>query len=552
LINYPDEPVKKFLLISTSCHPAHEEDRAESRTAAGAAHLTRATGAVALATLLSRILGFARDAAIAWYFGAGFSSDAFLAAFRIPNLFRRLVAEGTLTSAFVPVLTEVRWKGGDAEAGVLFSSAVRALAGLLLAACAAGLLAAPWIVPALTPGFPEPKLELTLTLVRLMLPYLITGGLVALFMGALNVYGRFAVPALAPSLLNVAMIGALLAVAPFLDRPVLALALGLLIGGAAQLAVQMPLLRRCGLHPWRAARRGHPAMARMARFMVPAVVGGAAYHINILVGTMLASLLPEGSVSYLYYADRLVEFPLGVAAMAAATVVLPSLARDAAAGDMPALRTTFEYALRLVSFVTIPAAVGLVLLAEPIVFLLFARGEFSVADARLTVLAVSYYALGLWAFSAVRIVAATFFALQDSKTPVRAALVSILANLALGIALMRPLAHGGMALATSLAAVLNLVLLVAALRRKLGGMDERALARCLVRSLFSAGLMAPAVLGVARLTIHGTGQSGAGLALGLAASMATGAVIYFCASLVFGSPEVRMLLSAMRKKGRVR
>jgi putative peptidoglycan lipid II flippase len=537
-------------LISTSCHHPPAAGAKESSAASDAAHLTRATATVALATLLSRILGFVRDAAIAWYFGAGFSSDAFLAAFRIPNLFRRLVAEGTVTSAFVPVLTEVRWRGGDAEADALFSSAVRALAGLLLAACAAAVLAAPWVVRALTPGFSAPKLELTLTLVRLMLPYLIAGGLAALFMGALNVYGRFAAPALTPAILNVAMIGALAAAAPFLDRPVIALAVGLLVGGAAQLAVLIPLLRRCGLHPWRAARRGHPALARMARFMLPAVVGGAAYHLNILVGTMLASLLPEGSVSYLYYADRLVEFPLGVAAMAAATAVLPSLARDAAAGDVQALRTTFGHALRLVSFATIPAAAGLILLGEPIVRLLFARGEFSADDVRLTVQAVSYYSLGLWAFSAVRIVVAAFFALQDSKTPVRAALLSILANLLLGVALMRPLAHGGMALATSLAAVLNLALLVAALRRRLGGMGGREMARCLVRSLLAAGLMAPGVLGVSRLMIHGAGQSSAGLALGIAVSMVAGVIIYLSASLALRSPEMQLLLGAL--KGRVR
>jgi putative peptidoglycan lipid II flippase len=508
--------------------------------------------AVGLATFLSRILGFVRDATIAWYFGAGFSSDAFLAAFRIPNLFRRLVAEGTLNSAFVPVLAEVRWKAGDAEARALFSSAVRALAVLLLVACTAAMLAAPWIVQVITPGFSAPKLDLTLTLVRLMLPYLIAGGLAALFMGALNVYGSYAAPALAPAVLNVAMIGSLGGIAPFLDQPVLALGVGLLIGGAAQLIWQTPLLGRHGLHPWRPARWGHPALARMARFMMPAVLGGAAYHLNILVGTMLASLLAEGSVSYLYFADRLVEFPLGVAAMAAATAVLPSLARDAAAGDLRAQRETLEYALRLVTFATIPAAAGLMLLGEPIVELLFARGEFSAADARLTVQAVSYYALGLWAVSAVRIVVAAFFAMQDSKTPVRAGVLSIMANLLLGLALMRPLAHGGLALATSLASVLNLLLLVAALHRKLGGLNWRAIVRCLVRSLLSAGLMAPGVLGISRLMIPGGAQPGWGLALGLAASMAAGVAIYLSASLVLGSPEVRSLLTALRGSGRVR
>lgn len=531
-------------MISPICHPP--PPAVPEKSAPAADHLTRATAAVALATVLSRVLGFARDALIAWYFGAGFSADAFLAAFRIPNLFRRLVGEGTLNSAFVPLLAEARWKGGDGEAGELFRSAVSRIALLLSAVCAAGMLAAPWIVRLLTPGFSAAKLDLTLTLVRWMLPYLVVGGVAALFMGALNVYGRFAAPALAPALLNVAMIGSLAGMAPFLERPVIALAVGLLIGGAAQLVLQAVLLGRCELRPRRPARRGHPALARMARFMLPAVLGGAAYHLNVLVGTMLASLLAEGSVSYLYYADRLVEFPLGVAAMAAATAILPSLARDAAAGNLGALRATFEHAFRLVSCVTVPAAVGLILLGEPIVLLLFARGEFSTADARLTVQAVSYYALGLWAFAAVRIVVAAFFALQDSTTPVRAALAALAANLLLGVMLMGPLAHGGMALATSLAAALNLALLLAALRRKLGGLDGRGIALGLVRSLLCAGLMAPAVWGVARVTIHGPGQGTAGLALGLAASITAGAAVYLAAGLALGSPEVSGLLSALR------
>jgi putative peptidoglycan lipid II flippase len=508
--------------------------------------LTRATVTVALATVLSRILGFVRDAMIAWVFGAGFSADAFLAAFRIPNLFRRLVAEGTLNSAFVPLLTEVRWKGGDAHAEALFRAAVRAVAGLLLAVCVGGMLAAPWIVQALAPGFSVSKQELTLVLVRLMFPYLIAGGVVALFMAALNVYGSFAAPALAPALLNIAMIGSLGLIAPLLAQPVIALALGVLIGGAFQLAWQAPLLKRYGLHPWRPPWRGHPALVRMARLMVPAVLGGAVYHINVLVGTMLASLLPEGSVSYLYFADRLVEFPLGVAAMAAATAVLPSLSRNAAAGDLRALRATFEVAFRLVSFAIIPATVGLILLAEPIVRLLFGRGEFSAADVRLTVQAVSYYALGLWAFASVRIAVAAFFALQDSKTPVRAAIAAILANLLLSAVCMRPLAHGGLALATALASILNLLLLVMALHRRLGGLNWRAMALGVGRSLLSAGVMAPGVLGVARVMIHGAGQTTASLALGVAASVAAGVAIYLVASLAFGSPEMDRMLNACR------
>jgi putative peptidoglycan lipid II flippase len=507
---------------------------------------------VASATVLSRILGFLRDAMIAWYFGAGYSSDAFLAAFRIPNLFRRLVGEGTLNSAVVPVLTEARWKGGDREAGALFSSAVRAVAILLLPACAAAILAAPWIVRVITPGFSEPKLDLTITLVRLMFPYLAAAGMLALFMGALNVYGCFAAPALAPALLNIAMIASLGIIAPLLEKPVIALALGVLIGGAAQLVCQMPFLKRHGLHPWRSNPAAETALTRMVRLMVPAVLGGAVYQINILMGMMLASLLAEGSVSYLYYADRLVEFPLGVAGMAAATAILPSMARDAAAGDPRALRETFEDAFRLVSFISVPAAAGLILLGEPIVILLFERGEFGAADVRLTVQAVSYYAIGLWAFATVRIVAAVFFALQDAKTPVRAAVLSILANLLLGWALMQPLAHGGMALATSLASGLNLLLLLLALPKRLGEMDWRGIAASLVKSLLCAAVMAPAVWGSTRVMLRASGPTTPSLAFGLAVSIAAGMVIYLGASLAVGSREARGLLGALRGSFRTR
>jgi putative peptidoglycan lipid II flippase len=414
------------------------------------------------------------------------------------------------------------------------------------------MLAAPWIVRLMTPGFSASKLDLTITLVRLMLPYMLAAGMLALFMGALNVYGSFAAPALAPALLNIAIIVSLVMIAPLLERPVIAPALGVLIGGAVQVIWQLPFLRRYRLHPWRAAQSRHPSLKRMARRMVPAALGGAVYQINILVGMMLASLLTEGSISYLYYADRLVEFPLGVAALAASTAILPSMARDAAAGDPRALRANFEYGFRLVSYFSLPAAAGLILLGEPIVTLLFARGEFSGTDVRLTVRALSYYAVGLWAFSAVRIVVAAFFAMQDSRTPVRAAVFSILANLLLGWILMQPLAHGGMALATSLASALNLLLLLAALDKKLGGLDRRGLAASLSKSLLSTAVMAVALGGLSRVMLQGPGQTAAGLLLGLTLSIAAGVSIYLAVSLAFGSPEARGLWGALRGGIRVR
>jgi putative peptidoglycan lipid II flippase len=507
---------------------------------------------VALATVLSRVLGFVRDAMIAAYFGAGFSSDAFLAAFRIPNLFRRLVGEGALNSAFVPVFTETYYRGGPAEADRLFGSASRIFSAVLVIVCAMGMLAADWLVPLITPGFTGSKLALTVTLTRWMFPYLFAAGMLALCMGALNVCGSFAPPALAPTLLNLGMIASLAALAPHLERPVAGLAAGVLIGGAAQLAFQAPFLLRHRLHLWRAARGVHPALKRMARLMVPSVLGGAVYQINILVGTLLASMLAEGSVSYLYYADRLVEFPLGVVAMAGATAALPSMAREAAVGNTQGLRETFTYAFRLVSFATLPAMAGLILLAEPIVALLFMRGAFDAADVRLTALALSYYALGLWAFAALRIAVSAFFALQDSRTPLLAATLSILANILLGLMLMKPLAHGGMALATSLAAMLNLAVLLTVLQRKLGGVDWRSIGSSLSRSMFSAAVMAACVLAVSRVMLSDPHPSASQQALGLCAGIASGVLSYAAASRAVGSVELRELLAHMRRSGRSR
>jgi putative peptidoglycan lipid II flippase len=512
--------------------------------------MTRAAAVVALATVLSRVLGFVRDAMIAAAFGAGFSSDAFLAAFRLPNLFRRLVGEGALNAAFVPVFTETLYRGGAAEADRLFGSAARVFAAVLAAVCAAGVLAADWLVPLITPGFAGAKLALTVQLTRLMFPYLFAAGMLALCTGALNVYGHFAAPALAPTLLNLGMIGALLALAPHMQRPVVGLAAGVLIGGAAQLLFQAPFLLRNRLHPWRAARGVHPALRRMSRRMVPSVLGGAVHQINILVGALLASLLAEGSVSYLYYADRLVEFPLGVVAMAGATAALPSMARAAAVGDTQGLRETFSFAFRMVSFASIPAMVGLVLLAEPIVALLFMRGEFSAVDARLTAGALSYYALGLWAVAAVRIAVAAFFAQQDSRTPLLAAGLSVLANALLGLMLMKPMAQGGMALATSLSAMLNLGILLTMLQRRLGGVQWRCIGASLARSLVSAAVMAAGVRAVSRALLSAPHPTTGQLALGIGAGVVAGGLIYAAVAGAVGSAELRELWTHSRRVDR--
>ncbi len=459
--------------------------------------ITKAAGTVGLATLLSRILGFVRDAVIAGLFGAGMSSDAFFVAFRIPNLLRRLFAEGSLSIAFIPVFTEYLAFQGRKEAFEFARSTLRLLALLLVFICFAGMLLAPVIIFLIAPGFAESpeKFNLTVNLTRWMFPYIISICLVALMMGVLNGLGHFAAPALAPVFLNIAIIGSAFLIAPHMAVPVHGLALGVLIGGALQLILQFPFLIRERFFFWEKAVFFHSGVKKVGRLMLPAVFGAAVYQINILVGTLLASFLPEGSVSCLYYADRLVQFPLGLFAMATATAIMPSLSRQAADGNYQELADTFVHSMNLVFFITIPSMVGMIILREPIVALLFKRGAFDLQTTRLTASALLYYCMGLWAFSGVRIVISTFYALQDTRTPVKMGIISVIANVILGVILMGPLAHGGLALATSLASMLNLGLLVHALWDRIGASRWRRIGRSIARSTVCACIMGAVIWG---------------------------------------------------------
>lgn len=512
--------------------------------------VTKAAGVVGSATFLSRIFGFVRDAVIAWFFGAGLSSDAFFVAFRIPNLLRRLFAEGSLTIAFIPVFTEYLTRRGRDEAFDLARSAIRMLSVIMAITAVAGVLLAPLIIRIIAPGFTDSpdKFSMTVFLTRLMFPYIFFICLVALCMGILNVLGHFAAPALAPVFLNLSIIGAVFLISPRLDEPVVGLAYGVLIGGVLQLALQAPFLLKKGFYFWQKAAFFHPGLKKIGLLMLPTVFGAAVYQINILVGTLLASLLPEGSVSYLYYADRLVQFPLGIFAIATATAVLPSLSRQAAAKDYEAVRDTFSYAMKLVFFITVPSMAGLIVLREPIVALLFKRGAFDAETTHLTAVALLYYGLGLWAFSAVRIVVSTFYALQDTKTPVRTAAVSVGANIVFGVALMGPLGHGGLALATSLASVLNLVLLVLALRKRLGILGYRSMFESILKTTLCSVAMGALVSAVAAIIIpDGYGSLG-GLLFGLAVSILSGLAFYGGLSFFLKSPELHKVMALVLER----
>jgi len=518
--------------------------------------VTRAAGIVGVATLLSRILGYVRDMVLASFFGAGLAADAFIAAFRIPNLLRRLFGEGSLSIAFVPVFTETMVQGDRRDGVRLAVSSLKLLLICLFVVAAIGIVAAPLIIHVVAPGFADPpeKMALTIVLTRIMFPYIILIGLVALCMGILNVLGHFAAPAVAPVFLNLAMIGSVFIVSRFSNDEttrVIGLAVGVIAGGVLQLSLQLPYLVKYGIRFWRKSGLWHPRMRQVGLLMLPTIFGAAVYQINILVGTLLASLLPQGSVSYLYYADRLVQFPLGIFAQAAATAVLPSLSRQAASGDRTGLAETFGYAVRLVLFITIPAMVGLIVLRVPLVGLLFQRGAFSEQTTRLTSDALLYYALGLWAFAAVRIVVSTFYALQDTRTPVITATVSIGTNILLGILLMGPMQHCGLALATSLASMVNLTILVIVMRKRLGVIHWRPIASSCLKTIAASAVMALAVLCTRALLMPADATASRwSLLMGIGVGVVGGSLVFFTAAWLLKIPEWQNALALL--KGRLR
>ncbi|NCF80396.1 MAG: murein biosynthesis integral membrane protein MurJ [Proteobacteria bacterium] len=429
--------------------------------------LLKAAATVGGNTVISRVLGLVRDVVIAWAFGAGRDTDAFFVAFRLPNFLRRLFAEGAFSQAFVPILGEYKSQRSHDEVRQLAAHVAGTLGAVLLVVTALGILAAPVLVMIFAPGFlaNEEKYTLTVQMVRITFPYILFVSLTAFAAGLLNTYGRFGVPAFTPVLLNLALIGAALWLAPLMDEPVTALAWGVLIAGFAQLAFQLPFLKRLGLLAMPRLSRAHEGVGRVVRLMIPAAFGASVAQINLLVDTLIASFLVTGSVSWLYYSDRMVEFPLGVFAIAMATVILPSLSQHHAEEAGDAFSDTLDWALRWVLVVATPSAVGLALLADPILTTLFQYGEFTPRDVHMASLSLMAYAIGLVGFMLIKVLAPGYFARQDTRTPVRVGIIALLANLILNLALVVPFKHAGLALATSLAAFINAGLLYRGLRR---------------------------------------------------------------------------------------
>jgi putative peptidoglycan lipid II flippase len=472
------DPVGLHGAVSGRESPARPQD--ENHT------VVRAAGLIAAATFSSRILGFIRDMVLARLFGATPAADAFFVAYRVPNLLRELFAEGSMSSAFVPVFTEYHALRAKQDAWELASAVFTTLLTLLTLVTLAGILAAPAIVWVLAPGFHEDpaRLEMTTLLTRIMFPYLLFISLAALAMGVLNSVRAFAAPAFSPVLFNVCIIAFAVFVSPLLEEPILGVAIGVVVGGAAQFIMQLPGLRRRGLlFGWR-FEPGHPGVRRIGRLLMPSVAGMSVTQVNITVSTILASFF-AGAPTYLFYGMRLIQFPLGIFGVALGTAILPTLAAQAARGAMGELRVTLAFGLRMILFIILPAMTGLILLRIPIVHLFFEHGTFTAADTAATAAAVLGYAVGLWAFAGVRIIVAAFYSMQDTKTPAWSAMAAVSANLVLSLALMGWLRHVGLALATALATMLNGTILVAVLNRRLGGIDWRSVGRSVGRDLIA-------------------------------------------------------------------
>jgi len=446
-------------------------------------------------TLISRILGFIRDVVIAQTFGASAHTDAFLVAFKIPNFMRRLFAEGAFAQAFTPVLSEYKTQRDHAEVKDLVNHVAGSLGGLLFIITVIGVLIAPVLVLIFAPGFlyQQEKYDLTVSMLRLTFPYLLFIALTAFAGSILNTHGKFAVPAFTPVLLNICLITAAIYVAPHFEEPVIALAWGVFIAGIVQLSFQIPFLYKLNLVPRPRFNLQHEGVKKIHTLMIPALFGVSVSQINLLIDTLMASFLVTGSVSWLYYSDRLMEFPVGVFGMALATVILPNLSKTIARGDNDRFENMMDWALRWVFLIAVPAMLGLMTLAAPILTTLFHSGEFGDKDVLMASYSLSAYSVGLLGFILIKVLASGFYSRQDTKTPVKVAVIAMVANMVFNLSFIWFFKHAGLALATSLAALLNASLLFYYLRQQNVFKPKKGWILLLSR-IFAAGLIMGSVL----------------------------------------------------------
>jgi putative peptidoglycan lipid II flippase len=499
-------------------------------------NLLRALATISSLTLLSRILGFVRDTVIARAFGASLMTDAFVVAFRIPNLLRRLFAEGSFSQAFVPILSEYKSRRGAGEMQHLVDHVAGMLALALFIVTLIGVIAAPIVIYISAPGFAADaqKFDITVRMLRIMFPYIFFISLVALAAGILNTHSRFSVPAFTPVVLNLCLIAGALWLAPYFHPPVLALAWAVALGGVLQLAFQVPFLRQIKLLPRLRLDFHDVGVWRILKLMGPAVFGVSISQISLVINTIFASFLVTGSVSWLYYADRLMEFPTGLLGVALGTILLPSLSKHYADNATDEYSKLLDWGLRLTLLLALPAALALALLAVPLIATLFHYGKFSALDLYMTREALMAYSLGLLGLIMVKVLAPGFYARQNIRTPVKIAIATLLVTQLMNLAFIGPFKHAGLALSTGLAACFNAGLLLYHLRKARIYTPQPGWLRFFLRVLIALLAMGGALFwatGDAQSWLH---MRAINKILHLSALVAIGVSVYFLALYALG------------------
>jgi len=499
-------------------------------------NLLRSLAAVSSMTMFSRVLGFARDAIVARVFGAGMATDAFFVAFKLPNLLRRIFAEGAFSQAFVPILAEYKSKQGD-DATRVFISYVSGLLTLALAVVTVlGMIAAPWVITITAPGFADTadKFALTSQLLRITFPYILLISLASLVGAILNTWNRFSVPAFAPTFLNISMIGFALFAAPYFHPPVLALAWAVTVGGVLQFIYQLPHLKKIGMLVLPRVNFKDAGSMRVVKQMGPAILGVSVSQISLIINTIFASFLVSGSVSWMYYADRLMEFPSGVLGVALGTILLPSLSKSFASGNHDEYSRLMDWGLRLCFLLALPSAVAIGILAKPLTVALFQYGKFTAFDAAMTQRALVAYSVGLMGLIVVKVLAPGFYSRQDIKTPVKIAIVTLIVTQLMNLAFIGPLKHAGLALSIGLAACLNASLLYWQLRKKNIFTPQPGWKTFLLRLIAAVLVMSAALLGMMHIMPEWSQGTMLYRIMRLMAVVVVGIVAYFATLLALG------------------
>ena len=497
-------------------------------------NLLKSLAAVSSMTMFSRVLGFARDAIVARIFGAGMATDAFFVAFKLPNLLRRIFAEGAFSQAFVPILAEYKSKQGE-DATRVFVAYVSGLLTLALAVVTvAGMLAAPWVILVTAPGFADTadKFALTTQLLRITFPYILLISLASLVGAILNTWNRFSIPAFAPTFLNISMIGFALFAAPYFHPPVLALAWAVTVGGVLQLVYQLPHLKKIGMLVLPRVNFHDAGAMRVVKQMGPAILGVSVSQISLIINTIFASFLASGSVSWMYYADRLMEFPSGVLGVALGTILLPSLSKSFSSGNHDEYCRLMDWGLRLCFLLALPSAVALGILAKPLTVSLY--GKFTAFDAAMTQRALVAYSVGLIGLIVVKVLAPGFYSRQDIKTPVKIAIVTLIMTQVMNLAFIGPLKHAGLSLSIGLAACLNASLLYWQLRKQNIFTPQPGWTWFLTRLVISVLVMSAALVGMLYIMPDWSQGTMLWRLLRLMAVVVAGIAAYFAALAVLG------------------